>query len=227
MFSCYYKILGLSTRAGNEDIKKAFRELALRWHPDRNPQIPGAAARFRKILEAYETLIHPGRRNEYDRRNRGYAPKDTACPAQEGKGQEAGYRDTLEEFFGFRVRNSGVQDFTGSDLRFDLQIPITAIQGGIYESIDYQRLVYCQQCRGTGSRGNAAHVCCLKCGGQGELLEDRSVRVWVPPGTGHGSRLRVPGGGDQLRPGIPPGDLVILVYLVDEPASLQKRRAQA
>jgi molecular chaperone DnaJ len=227
MFSCYYKILGLSSGAGTADIKKAFRELALRWHPDRNPQNSGAAARFRKILEAYETLIHPGRRYEYDRRNGSSTPREAGPPAAEVKAEEAGYRDTLEEFFGFRVRNSRVQDFVRSDLRFDLQIPATAIQGGTYESIDYQRLVYCQECLGTGSRGKATHGCCLKCGGQGELVEERSVRVWVPPGTGHGSRLRVPAGGDQLRPGIPAGDLVILVYLVDAPASLQDSWAQA
>jgi molecular chaperone DnaJ len=227
MFSCYYKILGLPAGAGREDVKKAFRELALRWHPDRNPQNPGAAVRFRKILEAYETLIHPGRRNAYDLRNGSSTPGEAGSPAAEVKAEEAGYRDALEDFFGFRVRNSGVQDFIRSDLRFDLQVSETAIQGGTYESINYSRLVYCRECLGTGSRGKATRECCLRCGGQGELMEERSVRVWLPPGTGHGSRLRVPAGGDQLRPGIPAGDLVILVYLVEAPASLQDRRAEA
>jgi molecular chaperone DnaJ len=227
MFSCYYKILGLSTRCSREEIKKAFRELALRWHPDRNPQNPGAATRFRKVLEAYETLIHPDRRTAYDLQNGLNASRQARGSAAVDDDQAQEHHEILKEFFGFRVCRKGGHDFIRSDLRFDLQIPEIAAVEGTYESIDYSRLVYCQECSGNGHLARSSASPCPKCRGQGEVEQRCSMRVWVPPGTEHGSRLRVPAGGDQLRPGGPAGDLVILVQLVEQPACAQDRQAFA
>jgi molecular chaperone DnaJ len=213
MGTCYYKILGVSVRASQEEIKSAFRMLALRWHPDRNPKDAHAAQRFREALDAYETLSDPARRRKYDHA-RGYArPKPSGGRGAEtaGSGRGGTVRDIFEEAFG--IQGDWPKERRSYDLRFDLQVPRNAAAGGTYESIEYQRWVYCEHCVGRGRKNG--RVYCEMCRGDGGLEEDCSLRVWIPAGSEDGSRLRVSGAGDRPEPGLAAGDLVILVHVVD------------
>ena len=216
MLSCYYKILGVSVRASQEQIKKAFRELAFRLHPDRNPRSSSAAEQFRRILEAYEILTNPATRNDYDQR-RGLAAKGGAA-ARNGKA-ECRYSprdEILREFFGVSLDTLGVRGARNGDLRFDLQVSRGAAETGSYEWIDYHRLVYCRECRGKQRNGEKAAETCRQCRGDGELEEKCSLRIRIPAGSRQGMRLRIPAGGDRLQPGDPAGDLVIFIHLVED-----------
>lgn len=211
--TCHYKVLGISIRASAEEIRKAFRSLALRWHPDRNPSEPDAADRFREILNAYETLIDPGMRGRYDRA-RGYEKRKRSGSGRSFQTDEDGgssFNDVFHEFFGISHRR--VRERRGTDLRFDLQLPKTVVAEGTFEEITYSRMVFCRDCVGKGRKKPVRT--CDRCHGLGEVEDPYTVRVWIPPGSKDGTRLCVQGGGDCLCPGIPPGDLVILLHIVE------------
>jgi len=216
MRTCYYKILGVSVQASQEEIKRAFRMLAFRWHPDRNPHDDLAAERFREALLAYETLVDPLLRGKYDRANghsRSRQKRQRSSRAFK-ESPRSTYREILEGLFGIRL-DRGAADYHSYDLRFDLQVPRSAVSSGVQERIDYCRSVYCPQCMTPGRR--APRKTCGACLGSGEVEEVCSVHLWIPPGSEHGTRLRVSGGGDRVHPGRPPGDLVIFLHVVDLP----------
>lgn len=212
--SCYYKILGVSVRASQEEIRRSFRMLALRWHPDRNPQDPRAAERFREALEAYETLIDPSRRGQYDR-SRGYGKGRARGKSAHGSAEDRAkrsYRDIVEDVFGFQFEKT-IDSRSGYDLRFDLQVTRSSLGEGFYEQIDYVRSVFCKECFGNGRRSPAQS--CRQCYGTGEIEEECSIRVWIPAGAENGSRLRIHGAGDWRSPGRMPGDLVVLIVIIE------------
>ncbi len=215
MAVCYYKILGVSTRASQEEIKRAFRLMALRWHPDRNPQDPYAAERFREVVDAYENLIDPSKRGSYDSLRRPDRSKPAARhrrtrPSQE-KASSCTVEEVLNQFFG--VQFTAPRQHRGCDLRFDLQIPQSAAIEGTIEQIVFQRRVFCRKCTGNGHR--IASSVCTKCQGMGAHEESCSLTVRIPAGSRQGTRLRVPGQGDRPSPTVPPGDLIIYLLVVE------------
>lgn len=217
MRHCYYKILGVAVRSSQEEIKRAFRILALRWHPDRNPKEPKAGERFKQILEAYETLVDPCRRGQYDK-TRGFRKADR--PERKGKKRarggwcpEAAVDEILHEAFGVRRERSPAPEKRVCDLRFELQVARSSLNGGVSEEIEYERVVFCIACVGGSSRRVSGW--CRVCGGSGEVLEKRSLRIFVPAGSDGGTRIRVSGGGDELWPGYGAGDLVVYVHVVE------------
>jgi molecular chaperone DnaJ len=219
MATCYYKVLGVSVRASQEEIKRAFRLLALRWHPDCNPYDPLAAERFREALEAYENLVDPSRRGRYDKVRR-YGRSKTGARRQRRHPPpttEEAFSQTVEEMLkeAFGVECGGHPRAQRSvDLRFDLQILESAALRGTYEQIVFQRMVYCQACMGAG--GRTSWLTCETCQGRREVAESCVLRVWVPPGSREGTRLRIAGEGDRQSPWTPPGDLIIYLYAANE-----------
>ena len=216
MRRCYYKILGVSFRATQDEIRRSFRILALRYHPDRNPEDAGASERFREAVSAYETLVDTSRRAQYDRR-KGLlrsGPKRTGCrTGDHGRaGTASSYEDLLEELFGVRPKARSETDLR-YDLRFDLQVHSTLVREGGQEEISFARAVFCPECK--GNHGAERSSLCRVCGGSGEVEERRSKRVFIPAGLGDGSRLRMQGWGDCLMPGRAPGDLVIVLHVAD------------
>lgn len=213
MKTCYYKILSVSVEASQEEIKRAFRLQALRCHPDQNPRDPNANQHFRETLEAYETLIDPARRLKYDQL-KGYSNKNKrgaakACSTSRGPGVSV--EQALKEAFG--IDFAGPRGYAVSDLRFDLQVTRASLLNGAYEWIDYDKMVFCRECVGNGKKQPSP--ACSRCNGRGELPESCSLRVWIPPGSTQGSRLRICGAGDWLSPDGRAGDLVILLYVTE------------
>lgn len=212
--TCYYKILGVSAKASQEEIKRAFRLLALRCHPDRNPGDPHAGRNFVEALEAYETLIDPLKRCNYDKL-RGYSNNGNGARKKNTAGSQ-GSRSSLQEAMkeAFGIEFTGVKQRTINDLRFDLQVRRSALSDGAYELIDYSKLVFCCECMGNGRR--TPRRSCKKCNGDGEVEESCSLRIWIPAGSEQGSRFRIPGAGDQPLPWSRAGDLVILLHIADK-----------
>ena len=216
MAHCYYRILGIPLRASQEEIKKAFRSLALRWHPDLNPGDPRAAERFREALDAYETLIDKSRRWKYDQlRNNGRArgtPHQHRHDADAPR-EETGFNsldEILQDVFGLKFERRRWRK--GTDLRFDLQIPKANALRGTSEEIVYHRLVFCDRCH--GNAGLSSYGACEGCSGKGEMEELCSLRISIPPGCEQGTRLTFHGKGDQPAPWIRPGDLVVFLHLI-------------
>jgi molecular chaperone DnaJ len=217
MAVCYYRVLGVPVRASQEEIKRAFRLLALRWHPDRNPHDSVAAERFREALEAYENLIDPSKRGHYDKvrchvrsRSTTRSRRSRRHPMSE-KTSAYTVEEILNEFFGGdRVRP---KEHRRNDLRFDLQISQGSAIEGTHQQIVFQRMVFCRACVGNGRKNSSLE--CLKCQGRGEVEESCSLSVWIPAGSQPGTRLRVAGEGDRPSPAFSPGDLIICLHIVE------------
>jgi molecular chaperone DnaJ len=211
--TCYYKILGISVRASQAEIRSAFRYLAMKLHPDRNPGNPMAAERFREVRKAYEILKDPAARGKYDRLN-GYRKQkerfsDSSWTDIHSEGGEASsFEEIFQDLFGIGKRHVRVNH--GGDLRFDLQVSRSSFQyGGFHEEIDYVRMVCCK-CYNAPMRS-----ACRLCGGIGEIEESCSLRVWIPAGIANGARIRVSGAGDAALPSAPPGDLILFVNIIE------------
>lgn len=224
-FSCAapdcYEILGVSSAASQEEIKGAFRRLALIWHPDHNGSDTAAAERFKVIRRAYELLVNPGRRRRYDAARSSVDPYG-AAPGRCREGTEEAAEtaaacrvdELLREAFGIGEAGHR-QPNLGNDLRFDLQVdgPL-AVRGGT-EAIAYDRLVPCSRCAGAG---RTAGRTCGSCGGDAVEVQRVRLQVRVPPGAVSGERLRLAGAGDQLSPNHGAADLLIHLLVVDQDA---------
>lgn len=161
-----YEVMGLARDASQEDVKRAFRKLAMEYHPDRNKEAD-AEERFKEIAAAYEVLSDPEKRGAYDR----YGMAGVGGNGQQGfNGFEGfgGFGDIFDAFFrGTGARRSGPQ--RGSDLRASVTIEFAEAVFGIDREIEYQRVEQCTECRGSGSKPGSRPTQCPECKGAGEL----------------------------------------------------------
>lgn len=207
-----FKTLGLSRRARPEEVKKAFRELARRWHPDHNPQDPLAPARFRKVLEAYETLLDHFHRKDGGGSRPGKGKGHRAEGWTDEQPDTQDHQGIFKDYFGFDRQARHNLRYARYDLRFDLQVSRQVLADGGCEWIDYPRMVFCRECGGGGRIRTTVLRTCPACHGHGEVEEHCSIQVRIPSGSHHGTRLRIPLGGDQPHHDVPAGDLVILLH---------------
>ena len=232
----YYRVLGLTRRATLEEVRRRYRVLALKHHPDRNPDDPEAAAQFRLVVEAYEAI-------QSSRSRRQARAENLRTPRYADTGE------AFEEFFGNFGAEAPMSRSGGADLRYDLQVSWLDAMRGWRTVISVSWPRSCRQCRGHGmtpgtgvmtcpecqgrgrryggpgllrfgpvcprcrGRGRVAAHPCDGCGGQGQRLDTRHYQVEIPPGTEDGARLFLEGeGGDGFGNG-PPGNLAVVIHV--------------
>jgi len=171
----YYKILGIDHSATKEDIKKAYRKLALKYHPDRNKE-KGAEEQFKQISEAYAVLYDDEKRRMYDQY--GHAGIDERYTSEDiFRGVDfgdifrgMGFDDIFEQFFGQRRGVSHRQRMQrGNDIRYDLEISLEDASNGVATEIDVPRTEVCDVCKGSGAKPGTSPQQCKTCGGAGEV----------------------------------------------------------
>lgn len=176
----YYEILGINRNATKDDIKKAYRKLAMQYHPDRNPDDKVAEEKFKEAAEAYEILSHDDKRNNYDRF--GHEGVRGSTFGTEGFSSVNdifshfsdifGGSSIFDEFFGgsqrgrSRRRGGGTP---GSDMRVTLKLTLEEIATGMSKKIKIKKQVKCNQCNGTGAQAGTSLKTCPVCNGAGEV----------------------------------------------------------
>jgi molecular chaperone DnaJ len=178
----YYEVLEISRSAGDGEIKKAFRRLAVKFHPDKNPGDHEAEEKFKEIGEAYDVLGDPEKRASYDRyghaafqQGRGGAGAggfhDPFDLFREAFGAAGGGGGIFEHFFGGGGESGGRQ--RGSDLRYDLRITLEEAASGCEKEIEIRKLDECEDCGGSGARKGSRAVTCPVCRGSGQVVSSR------------------------------------------------------
>lgn len=167
---CYYETLGVERSASGETVKKAFRKLAMQYHPDRNPGDKDAEHRFKEINEAYDVLKDEDKLAAYDRF--GHAAFENGGPRGNGGGfSEGSFADIFDDLFGDFMggRQRGQSRTRGADLRFDLEITLEEAHNGKDASITVPSSVACTECHGTGSAAGSEPKVCRTCDGRGKV----------------------------------------------------------
>lgn len=172
----YYEVLGVSPTASEEEIRRAFRRLAMEWHPDRNPD-PRAAERFKEIHEAYQVLSDPVKRAEYDRAR---AVQAAAGRGFEGVDEVFGLGDLFEAFFGGLGATVGAPSRRpaaprrGSDLHATVTLSFREAVFGAEVEVELERTEACPLCRGRGTEPGTSPVPCAACRGTGQVRRSLS-----------------------------------------------------
>src|SRR5438876_1091984 len=168
----YYEVLGVSRAAREDDLKKAYRKLALKYHPDRNPEDrQRSEERFKEISEAYQVLSDPERRSLYDRF--GHAAFEQGVPGGAGFGFGGNFEDIIGDLFGDffgtgRTRGGRGRTRRGQDLRYDLEVSFEEAAFGCEKTIAVPRLSTCDTCRGRGAKPGTSPRTCPQCRGSGQ-----------------------------------------------------------
>ena len=170
----YYEVLGVGRTAGDEEIKKAYRRLAIQFHPDRNPGDKQAEERFKELNEAYQVLSDPEKRSQYDRFGHAVFQSPQGAGGFGGfdfsQGFEEVFSDIFGDFFGTGRGRSRSRSRRGEDLRYDLEVEFEEAARGTEKIIKFQRLATCDGCNGTRARGGADGVrTCPNCRGTGQV----------------------------------------------------------
>jgi molecular chaperone DnaJ len=177
----YYEVLGVGRNASEEEVKRAYRKLAVKFHPDKNPDDPHAEEKFKELGEAYDVLMDSDKRAAYDRFGhdafaRGGAgfggfhdPFDIFREVFGGGGFGGGI---LETFFG--GAGARTEDrHRGSDLRYDMQIKLEEAAFGVEKEIEIEKLDTCDKCHGSGAEPGSRTINCPTCGGRGQVISSR------------------------------------------------------
>ncbi|MBV8137822.1 MAG: molecular chaperone DnaJ [Deltaproteobacteria bacterium] len=170
----YYEVLGVARGASDDDLKKAYRRLAIQLHPDRNPGNKQAEERFKEVNEAYQVLSDPERRSQYDR----FGHSAFQGPQGQGpfggfdfsQGFEEVFSDIFGDFFGTGRGRARSRSRRGDDLRYDLEVEFEEAARGTEKVVRFQRLTLCEACNGTRARGGSTGARqCPNCRGTGQV----------------------------------------------------------
>ena len=239
----YYEVLGVDRNVDKKDLKKAYRRVAMKYHPDRTPDDKAAEEKFKTASEAYEILSDDDKRAAYDRFGH-----DGVEPGRMGGGFEDIFGDVFGDIFGGGGGRRRRQR-RGSDLQYNLKLNLEKAVAGTETKIRIPTYVTCDPCDGSGAKpGTSKTTCatchgqgqvrmqqgffsvqqtcphckgqgqiiaelCRECGGQGRVKETRTLSVKVPAGVDTGDRIRLSGEGEAGPDGAPPGDLYVQVVV--------------
>jgi len=192
----YYKLLGVERNASDADIKKSYRSMAMKFHPDRNKDNPEAAeAKFKLVKEAYEVLSDPKKRSAYDQF--GHAGVDGSMGGRGGGFTSESFSDVFGDvfgdIFGASRQRSGPQ--RGSDIRYNLELTLEDAVSGTEAKIRVPVLVHCKECDGTGAKKGSSPVICSTCHGHGQVRMQQgffSVQQTCPTCRGSGKQIKEP-----------------------------------
>lgn len=191
----YYEVLGINKDASGEDIKKAYRKLAMKYHPDRNPDNPKAEEQFKEAKEAYEMLSDDQKRAAYDQY--GHAGVDPSMGAGGGGFGAGGFGDAFGDIFGdifgggARGQRSNV--YRGADLRYNMEISLEEAAKGTETKIRIPVQASCETCKGSGAKPGKQPVTCTTCNGHGQVRMQQgffSVQQTCPKCHGTGKIIK-------------------------------------
>ncbi|MBF5039572.1 MULTISPECIES: molecular chaperone DnaJ [unclassified Methylophilus] len=194
----YYEVLGVNRDASDEEIKKAFKKLAMKFHPDRNPDNPKAEESFKEAKEAYEVLSDEQKRAAYDQY--GHAGVDPSMGGGAGFGGfgGGGFSDAFGDIFGDIFgggRNQRSNVYRGADLRYNLEISLEEAARGTETKIRIPVQATCETCHGSGARPGTSPVTCTTCNGHGQVRMQQgffSVQQTCPKCHGTGKMVKDP-----------------------------------
>jgi molecular chaperone DnaJ len=192
----YYEVLGVNKDASEEDIKKSYRKLAMKWHPDRNPDNPKAEEHFKEAKEAYEILSDSQKRAAYDQF--GHAGVDPAAAAGAGAGAGFGnfadaFGDIFGDIFGGGRGRSNV--YRGADLRYNLEVSLEDAARGTETRIRIPAMEECGTCKGSGAKPGTQPTTCTTCQGHGQVRMQQgffSIQQTCPRCHGSGKMVANP-----------------------------------
>jgi molecular chaperone DnaJ len=236
-----YEVLGVSRDASDEDIKKAYKKLAVKYHPDKNPNDKEAEEKMKEINNAYTVLSDPEGKRKYDMGG-----------FDMGSGGFDPFADIMSRMRnGFRRQNGGFQQ-KGRDIKVDLGITLEEIYRGVTKKIKFNHSTGCKSCSGTGGKENVCdlcngqgvltqvvetpigrmmnqHICgkcngggkmivdpCKTCNGSGTIVSTDSIDIVIPQGCDNGHTFIVKSGGDFIKNGIS-GDLYVVINEIPHP----------
>ncbi len=240
----YYEVLGVSRQASDEEIKKAFRKLARKHHPDVARDKKAAEEKFKEVNEAYEVLSDPAKRRKYDQlganwkqgsefqpppgwegifQEGGFAGAGRRGAAHEFRFGGTGFSDFFEQLFGQMGRQGGgfergaagqPEPERGADIEGEILVTLEESLRGSVRSVTVRHEAPCPQCQGQGTWSRRV---CPECGGRGSTTRQESHKVKIPAGVLEGQRLRIPGRGEAGAGNGPAGDLYLRVRLARHP----------
>ena len=197
----YYDILGVNKSSSQDQIKSAYRKLAVKFHPDKNPGDKSAEEKFKEASEAYHVLSNSERKQNYD--NFGHAAFDNNSGGRGGFGNfdfSSSFSDIFEDFFnegfsGGASRRSRRSNYRGSDLRYDLSISLEEAFSGKKQDIKFSSSEKCDICNGNGSKPGYNASSCNMCGGNGQVRSSQgffTVQQTCPQCSGSGEEITNP-----------------------------------
>ena len=190
----YYEVLGVDRAASEDEIKKAYRKLAVKYHPDKNPGDIEAEEKFKEISGAFEVLKDRDKRRKYDQFGHdafrgGGAASGGVDPFDlfrdvfgGGGGGGGGFGSIFEDFFGGGSASGGMEQ-RGADLRVSVEITLEQAASGVEKEIKYQHHAECSSCSGSGAASGSGKIMCSTCGGVGQVASNQgfiSIRRTCP-----------------------------------------------
>ncbi|VAW82755.1 Chaperone protein DnaJ [hydrothermal vent metagenome] len=197
----YYEVLGVEKNVSDTDLKKSYRRLAMKYHPDRNQDDKDAEQKFKEAKEAYEILADSQKRSAYDQF--GHAGVDPSAGGGSGRGGFGGggnfsdiFGDVFSDIFGgSRGGSQESRAYRGNDLRYNLELPLEEAVAGTSVKIRIPTAVTCTACAGSGAKKGSSPVTCTTCGGHGQVRMEQgffSVQQTCPACRGNGQTIANP-----------------------------------